>query len=341
MLGKGPGYSSHLSNVEVRSALPARIAIAIQGSAKQLDELQDVLSHMSTQSDVDLFVLLYDKSVNSTSINAWQQWLLEPCTPLRELIYNSSTTWTTGRNMLAQAMYREETRRGKQYKYWVFLDADMWMINCNRCPASIAGAACCWDYFMSGVLLSSSSFATVTGSVPRPMQTILDDLSRNKSLDKTFVFSDCSDAQLQAFHRDAVPVLLPYHPDLDAISWWSSQGILFRFTSGCLAGSNVGLGRHFTDQQPMHTDYPRSRNKTFIEAETNIVTAHFPSISDLLTRPGLCVNQGLGEIREMVTTADLGQSLHWQNTENFQRCLATKKDFFMKEVGMHVPPAPR
>ena len=46
-------------------------------------------------------------------VDAWRQ---EPNSPLKEIITNLTTTWTTGRNVLAQAMYTEEVKRFKEYE---------------------------------------------------------------------------------------------------------------------------------------------------------------------------------------------------------------------------------
>lgn len=314
----------------------ARIAVTIQGKAEQLVMWQNVLANMSTKSEIDFFCLLYDSTVDSTTINAWYQWLVAPHSPLKGLIYNSTTTWTTGRNMLAQAIYAEEVKRAKQYTYWMFLDGDAWLTNCEKCPSGTIGAACCWDYLFGDVLSSDYSFATVS-TLANEIEA-LTRLSETGSLNKTFVFKDCADAQGQAFHRDAVPVILPYHADLDVVSWWSSQAILFRYTSGCLPGSNVGLGRHFLPQMGMHADYPRGRGHAGEITEESVVTTLFPSISDILTRPGICTDQYMGEIRTIYSKSQLND---WRRSDTFRRCLDAKNEYFIREVGLGIRPPPK
>lgn len=84
--------------------LAPQIAIGIQGKSEQIDTWQKVFKNMPKQSQIDLFCLVYDGIVDLAVIAVWERWLLEPNTSLRRLIVNSSTTWTTGRNMLAQAI---------------------------------------------------------------------------------------------------------------------------------------------------------------------------------------------------------------------------------------------
>ena len=323
-----------VSELSGPSGIQPRIAVGIQGPADYLHRWRDVFSLMSTRSEVDFFCLIYDGTVNETMVDAWRQ---EPNSPLKEIITNSTTTWTTGRNVLAQAMYTEEVKRFKQYEAWVFADADSWLMKCARCPTGGLGAACCWDYMFRDVLLSNYSFATVAtlaiGEEPRT----LGHLSNDTVVDITFIFRDCADAQVQAFHRDAVPILLPYHPDLDSSSWWSSQAMLFKYTSGCLPDANVVLARHLQSQSETHKGYPRNpRNLT---QEGLIVSNLFPSIADILSRPGMCSEQHGGTMR--IIDPLHPQLVDWQHSEAFLRCLAAKEPYFIKEIGMDMQPAPK
>jgi hypothetical protein len=262
-----------------------------------------------------------------------RQWLLHP---LKEIMTNSTTTWTTGRNVLAQAMYTEEVKRFKQYEAWVFADADSWLMNCARCPTGDLGAACCWDYMFRDVLLSNYSFATVATMATEVERRSVQHLSNDAMLDNTFIFRDCADAQVQAFHRDAVPILLPYHADLDFSSWWSSQAMLFKYTSGCLPGANVVLGRHLYSQSETHKGYPKGRD---FAKENSTVVSLFPPIEDILSRPGMCIDQNDGKIRNIDPLNS--QLVDWQHSEGFLRCLAAKEPYFIKEIGMDMQPAPK
>ena len=48
------------------------------------------------------------------------------------------------------------------------------------------------------------------------------------------------DAMFNAFHRDALPFVLPYCARYDARSWWSSQAILI-YRSLCLYGTHYSI----------------------------------------------------------------------------------------------------
>ena len=331
--GKIREVQMSVSELAGPSGIQPRIAVGIQGPADYLHRWRDVLSLMSTRSEVDFFCLIYDGTVNETMVDAWRQ---EPNSPLKEIMTNSMTTWTTGRNVLAQAMYREEVKRFKQYESWVFSDADSWLMDCARCPTGDLGAACCWDYMFRDVLLSNYSFATVATWALEEECRPVEHLSNDTVLDNTFIFRDCADAQVQAFHRDAVPILLPYHPDLDSSSWWSSQALLFKYASGCLRDANVVLGRRFQSQSILHKGYPKGRD---FAKENSTVVNLFPSIADVLSRPGMCNAQHVGKIRNIDPLNP--QLVDWQHSEAFLWCLAAKKPYFIKEIGMDIQPAPK
>ena len=48
------------------------------------------------------------------------------------------------------------------------------------------------------------------------------------------------DAAANSFHRDAIPILLPYATDFDAESWWTSQHVLF-YRMYCVYGSVIQI----------------------------------------------------------------------------------------------------
>lgn len=127
-------------------------------------------------------------------------------------------------------------------------------MNCLGFPLSASAAAdeagavraascCCFDCLFSDVTLGPYSFATVSviadaGAEEAPLAAAAAAASPpDATRERVVIHRDCVDSNLQAFHRDAVPLFLPYHTDLDSVSWWSPQAILFHYTSACLPGN--------------------------------------------------------------------------------------------------------
>lgn len=82
---------------------------------------------------------------------------------------------------------------------------------------------------------------------------------------------DCIDAMKDAFHREAVPLLLPYISSLDNISWWISQALLFHTTQGCLSGHTAVLGGYGEPLVEEHSPYPQGRSDALERATVDRV----------------------------------------------------------------------
>jgi len=152
----------------------------------------------------------------------------------------------------------------------------------------------------------------------------------------TFVFFDCSDAQLQAFHREAVPILLPYHSELDSISWWCSQATLFYYSAGCLAGANA-VALHKMGSSG-HGNYPRGRDP---DGEEAVIKHLFPSLLDFPINPAygpICTQQGGGVVRHIDPANP--EVVDWQNSTAFLKCKTVKEPYFISVIGEGEPQAP-
>lgn len=284
---------------------------------------------------------------------------------LASALEQRGTSWTQGRNLLAQAMYAEEVRRGVRFDYWVFSDGDALItFDCYTCASTTApdlsGPACCAAYLLRDVLLSYS-FATVSTKLHQFEWEF--GLSVDHGNYDGFFFRDCGDAMVQAFHRDAVPVTLPYLTQLDAMSWWASQAMLFFFTHGCLEGGNVFLARHLHERDGLaeHTDYPRGRDQ---EREFATVSAAFPSLVPGIVQKkfdaGNQCEMGTNPVVRDVTEAQfsradaaehraIGMPLlrhkgwhgEWSKSTAYAQCFAQLLPHFIQLVGQGAPEAPR
>lgn len=175
--------------------------------------------------------------VFATTTAAWQR----ASFPSGEALPPPPDTWTTGRNVLARAMYAFEVARGRQFGWWAMADADTAVLSCEGCPpgAGDAGAAsrsaCCFLHaFTAARALPFASVGTLGWGIESHPARV--------AAPTTFWVSPRIDGTLQVFHRRAAPVLLPYHEELDSASWWASQYFVFWYAQKCLPGATAGEG---------------------------------------------------------------------------------------------------
>ena len=169
-----------------------------------------------------------------------------------------------------------------------------------------------------------------------PLATVNNDaMVKGTSLDLVQI-TKTYDARLNAFHRRAVPVFLPYDPNLDKQTWWSSQAILFHLTTGCLSGSGFALFAGFQTSNTDHRHYTRGRNLT---SEDSLVSGlrkkhgvpvwAVPGVRDVANLRGpreqsylTTVPVSIGELSPDVWNAD-----RWTTTASWQGCMALEKRF--------------
>jgi hypothetical protein len=316
------------------SALPA-VAFGVQGRAASMAQWLPFYRQWASRAAVTLFLLAYDAPFNCSA--AAEASLSAGGPPHTVCLFAPGTTWTTGRNALARAMFHAEEARGARFRYWAFSDHDTISVTCARCPAMVtpgdAGAACCMDSFVSR-LVGPLGFATVG-----PVNAVVDHASppfvqhpNDPMFELSYFMADCSDAALQAFHREAVPTLLPYFHELDAESWWSSQALLFFGQFGCLRGANVVPGMNFRATNNDHAPYPRQRN---FQAEQGVIQGRYPSLgpwpiwfeSPILgpaaTGQGDCGGTKQGwRIVNASDPVDAATSAGWRYTREYAACMA-------------------
>lgn len=63
-------------------------------------------------------------------------------------IFIPNTTWTEGRNLLAEEAVRKERKHGMQYKYWIFADDDLNM-KCDGTEGVVDLNAYCWSKILT------------------------------------------------------------------------------------------------------------------------------------------------------------------------------------------------
>jgi hypothetical protein len=322
-----------------------RVAVAFSGTVVWMERWRNLLNAMNeTRKEIALFVSLWKEPPDEAQVASWRA---EPNSSLTSVKYEPGGTWTTGRNLLLQTIYEEEVRRGKRFDYWIVADADAAFVECYRCPVTrlpdVTGAACCMDYFVALALNRAYNFSSISTILAREEYPPFEARKDSDVIDRTFQLRDCGDGQLQAYHRDYVPIVFPYHVELDAMSWWSSQGILFRFTSTCGPGANVLPGRNFRPNLMEHIDYPKWERD--IGREEMLVRDTYPELADFPINAAVSPNLMCRLPSRAITLDDPtmpGQGVvDWRATESFKKCLRVKEPWFVRTTGKSVPQAPR
>jgi hypothetical protein len=298
------------------SAARAEIALAVQGSGTEVQAWIDLHATLEKSARVTLFVLPYDGPLASAECSSGR---------VRCLHLPGGSTWTTGRNALAQSIFDAELAQGAPFRYWAFSDADQILMACTVACVELgvlAVSKCCMDRLLARL------FEPLDFSALGVYYTDRFDPEHAADL---FHRHDCPDAQFYAVHRDAVPVLLPYFTDIDHLSWWSSQAILYRIAGSCLRGGGVTV--HLSGDAPaVHKSYPAGR---FIPEEDAVLQAAFPGLIPWPLRLdsrelGDCGDvRNSGWVRFNATVPGHVQfAASWKTTREYATCLAETQPRF-------------
>jgi hypothetical protein len=287
----------------------------------------------------------------------------------RPAAFNS---YTRGRNNMWRAVYAAEVARGARFDYWVVADADTHRLECANCARTVdarpdwAQAACCLDNMFGTTLAPGAfGFASAATSLGGDVAAAMAGLEHPR----TFLLSDCGDGMFQAMHRDAVPIFLPYHEEQEDYSIWSSQAILFQFTSGCTRGGSAMLGSNmfvYDNQRNSHSGgaTPNAvdwgRNDDIIGAAYPALVARameparrcqnpawaFPpsdSLADAIATFPRPAAAAAAAVDEALTASGVRvrPRVRWNETCAFAQCLAARRERFVRETGGGVPEAPR
>ena len=167
-----------------------------------------------------------------------------------EYIFNASTTWTTGRNLL----FTIAMKRNTAYLYYIFIDDDATAMDMRT-------NAVAWRAF-EGILLSMEP-AVMALDLPgqdysdKVLQTHKDRGCVTEELE--YVTGLWFDAMVNAFHYKAVKHLLPYISTFDEQTWWASQMALIVKTEILFRGQLL-LHRYIRCKGSQNRPYPRDIN---------------------------------------------------------------------------------
>ena len=151
----------------------------------------------SSSCECDVLVLNYQERCSNISL------------PHVEYVFNSSTTWTTGRNLL----YELAMKRDEIYHYYIFMDDDIKLYTLHETQNS-------WRKFENSLRTMEPAVGVLYKDwhVKHLYKLIK---SKNCTLNESHEFLPTVyfDGALNAFHHKAVQYILPYSTKYDNISW--------------------------------------------------------------------------------------------------------------------------
>ena len=188
-----------------------------------------------------------------------------------QYLYNSSTTWTTGRNLL----YEAAMKRSEKYLYYIFMDDDI-VLQSNKIMTNISDP---WRQFEDFLKRIEPAAAAVDASPNHHVRDV--HIARQRKgcgLRKPAEYIPALgfDPAVMAFHYQSVEYLLPYPDRFDASTWWYSN-MYVRVKCEILFRGQVVLPTTLRALNQLHRPYPR---KTFDASELlaliNEVDAELP-----------------------------------------------------------------
>ena len=243
-----------------------------------------ILYLLQTESCLPLYLRLVDVMGN-TSICMCDVLVLsykQPCNdtlslPHVEYIFNSSTAWTTGRNLLLEvAMLRIET-----YLYYIFLDDDIVLFGIQETTLNP------WRKLEDSLRKMEPAVAAILVVVDGK-QKCIDQLNRfyrarqkkECSFNRTDFLQIVNwDAAFSAFHYQSVKHILPYSSRYDELNWWYSQVYVSIKCENIFRGQ-VLLHTDICAVNLSHRPYPRGQgrlNRSITNAIVNEIKEEIPN----------------------------------------------------------------
>ena len=170
-----------------------------------------------------------------------------------EYIFDASTTWTTGRNLL----FTIAMKRNTTYLYYIFMDDDATVFDLRT--NAVAWRA--FEGFLQAMepAIMALDLPGVQDYSERVLQIHKDRGCFMEELE--YVTGLWYDAMVNAFHYKAVRHLLPYVSTFDQQTWWASQMALIVKTEILFRGQLV-LHRYIRCRGSQNRPYPRDLNFT-------------------------------------------------------------------------------
>lgn len=220
---------------------PFRHLLIAMGRGEHLKQWKYEILNSDKLNHVDAVLGVFDEPVEALGCEGISRF---KCVSVKD------TSWATGRNKLAKTAYNMEVGNN-QYTYWTFVDSDI-VLRCLIDGNMQAGSDCFVNY---DLILQQSMW---------PIVTLIAEGGFEILKDSFLVKLESFDGAWNSFHRDAVPVLLPYQSGLDFVTWWSSQAI-FWYKVRCFSNQFAIAPLSIFYSNPEHNPYPRNARNAMEE----------------------------------------------------------------------------
>lgn len=167
-------------------------------------------------------------------------------------IFNSSTSWTTGRNLLFNVYIRNQTER---YLYYILMDDDIFL-HCEERWCSRLHSRNPWRLFEEFLRRVRPAVAALQLSLPGTQRVKHKFCPIAVGSDIEYSPTVWYNGAFNAFHHQAVEHLLPYWDRLENISIWYSQVYNIVWSEIVFRGQVV-LHRHLYAFNKKHRPYAR------------------------------------------------------------------------------------
>lgn len=144
-------------------------------------------------------------------------------------------------------------------------------------------------------------------------------------------------------HRRAIPVLLPYHEDLDRRSWWGSQVIMNWYFASCVYGASASSALHFHSiSQTSESAYPRGMIPDN-ELEATLRKSHPAFVERFFEgrrKAGASIWPAMPFPPPRVIDLTVDKLPEWQISDDFAFCAKVRAPEFAAKIARGFPEAP-
>ncbi len=241
---------------------PTRILYLTQTEECLPDHLKSALGN-SSACHCDVVVLSFKKACNDTSL------------PHVEYLFNSSTTWTTGRNLLFHSKIHD---RSEGYLYFIMMDDDIQPYWAKTAKGRSTTNLNPWRSFEEFIMRVQPPVAALEPFETEMTKKLEHRMLNNCSTELEYIPVVQYDGAFNAFHYKAVEHLLPYWDQMESFSWYCSQVYLIVWTE-IVFPEQVVLRTDLLARNTRHHRYPRfwERMHTYLPRMLKNITQRVPA----------------------------------------------------------------
>ncbi len=219
---------------------PTRILYLTQTEECLPGHLRSALGN-SSACQCDVIVLSYKNVCNDSTL------------PHVKYLFNRSTTWTTGRNLLFTSNIHNTNG---EYLYFILMDDDIRLHWTQTTKGNRFKNMNPWRSFEDFIKRVQPAVAALELTEPALNRKVEYRRYNKCSTEEEYIPTVWYDAAYSAFHYKAVQHLLPYWDHMENVSWWFSSVYNMVWSEFVFRGQVV-LHKDLIADNPLHRPYPR------------------------------------------------------------------------------------